>query len=438
MFSGIIRRLSEVSLWYFVLIAFALSELLTAVMSLILRGGITYDYLITGGVVSVIVASFVIYFIRRLRETEAAYTRLQREVAARKRVEDELQQSEEKYRTLVENINDVIFTINNEGKFTFFTQNVEEFIGYSPEELVGRHFIEVLTPEGAKIAVERFKRALKGEALPKIEYEIVKKDGGSLIAELSMSTLFEDGKPVGRLGIARDITERKRLYQKLLHSMKLASVGQLAAGVAHEINTPLTNISLITEALREKSSSGADGRKLESILEQIAIISKIVNNLLDFSRLTEPKTGEVDLSQLLEKALDMLSVKLKNVEVKKEYRSGLLVSGDPNQLLQVFVNLILNASQAMPHGGELSIEAKCDKGFIETIISDTGSGIAAKDIPNVFDPFFTTKGHGRGTGLGLSIARGIIEGHGGDIRVESEVGIGSTFMIILPAGGKNA
>jgi PAS domain S-box-containing protein len=562
MLSRVIHKFKTVSLWHFVWIAVVLSEILTAVMSIILRGRIYYDYLITGGVVSLIVASIVIYFIKRIRETEAVNEQLKREITERKQAEEEirrageewrntfdsildfvsvhdkdfkivkankaladflgvkpieligkhcyevfhgtkepwpncphtktlksgkamseevddpnigvplqvttspildennelvasvhiakditerkqaeeaLRNSEEKYRSLIENSHDAIFTVDTQGKFTFVNKNVKKFLGFTPDELIGRHFIETLPLESKEKALRFFGKGMKGEAGHTYELAINKKGGGIAIGELSMTTLFDDGRVVGRLGIARDITEKKKLQQKLLHSEKLASVGQLAAGVAHEINTPLTNISLTAEALKEEDCQGLAAKKLESILEQVTIISKTVENLLDFSRLTEPETGDVDLSELLEKALDMLSVKLKNIEVKKKYTSdSIVVSGDPNQLLQVFVNIILNASQAMPHGGKLGIAVKRKKNFIEATISDTGPGIAEKDIPNIFDPFFTTKDIGKGTGLGLSIAHEIIEGHGGKITVHSRVGRGSTFTVKLPAGGGNA
>lgn len=362
-----------------------------------------------------------------------------RDITMRKELERALRESEEKYRTLVESSSDVIFTVDTQGKFTFFNKKVRDVTGFTAEELVGRNFVEILPKGSQKKALKFFSMGMKGEAGHMYEIEVNTKGGGSLVVELNMTTLFDDGRVVGRLGIARDISEKKRLQERLIHSAKLASVGQLAAGVAHEINTPLANISLATEALKEGELRGPVNKKLDSILDQVNTISKIVNNLLDFSRLKEPKTRDVDIRVLLDKALDMLSMKLKKIEVKKKLPPDpVVISGDPNQLLQVFVNIILNASQAMPHGGKLEIAVNRNKEFIETVISDTGTGIHAKDIPNIFDPFFTKKGVSNGTGLGLSIAHGIIEGHNGAITVDSSVGGGSTFTIKLPLGGGNA
>jgi signal transduction histidine kinase len=231
--------------------------------------------------------------------------------------------------------------------------------------------------------------------------------------------------------LEQKIEEKTR---QLIQSEKLASVGQLAAGVAHEINNPLTNILLDAEALQRKNKDEAAKKRAAEIISQTEVVKKIVRNLLEFSRQVEPEMREIHVEELVEKTLSILSHQLRNIHVKKNLLPKLKLKGDFNQLQQVLLNIILNAIHAMPKGGTLGIDVKSMDGFAEIRVTDTGEGIPKKHLGKIFDPFFTTKKIGEGTGLGLSIALGIVQRHKGDILVESRVGKGSAFIIRLPAG----
>jgi two-component system NtrC family sensor kinase len=231
----------------------------------------------------------------------------------------------------------------------------------------------------------------------------------------------------------------KSSMDMLVQSEKLASLGQLAAGVAHEINNPLTNILLDAEAIRDMEMD-EDSRKerLDEIVSQVEVTGKIVTNLLEFSRQSEPMTMPTEIEKLIDEALEIAILNTRDVEVIKDYEGNLPeVKGDPIQLKQVFLNIILNSLQAMSKGGRLEIATGMEDEFIRISFEDTGTGISRENLDKVFDPFFTTNKVGEGTGLGLSLCLGIIERHGGKIDVQSQPGKGSVFTVRLPAGVKD-
>lgn len=222
--------------------------------------------------------------------------------------------------------------------------------------------------------------------------------------------------------------------EMLIQSEKLASLGQLAAGVAHEVNNPLTNILLGAEAVRDMDlDEDTRWERLDEIVSQAEVAAEIVNGLLVFSRQSKPEFVPVDVEELIDMALEVASHGMRGVQVIMDYEGNLPeVEGDPTQLQQVFLNIILNSVQAMPKGGRLEILTSVEDGFIKTSFEDTGTGISRENIDKVFDPFFTTKMVGEGTGLGLSICLGIVERHGGKIDVQSQPGKGSIFTVELP------
>jgi two-component system NtrC family sensor kinase len=237
----------------------------------------------------------------------------------------------------------------------------------------------------------------------------------------------------------RDEEIRRLNRQHLMRSEKLASIGRLAAGVAHEINNPLTSVLTFSSLLLKKAEDGQKD-KLEIIVKETTRCREIVRNLLNFARQGEPKKQECSINQVVESALSLAKNQLKvtenSITVKKELGELPLLRLDPNQMLEVFINIIINAVDAMAEGGELGIKTGLteDAKAIEIKISDTGYGIAKENLEKVFDPFFTTKEVGKGTGLGLAVTYGIIDGHNGSIDVESEVGKGTMFLIRLPLG----
>jgi signal transduction histidine kinase len=249
---------------------------------------------------------------------------------------------------------------------------------------------------------------------------------------------------VGRLVIMDDITERVELEAQLSQADKLSSIGLLAAGVAHEVNTPLAVISSYTQMLAKQLQG--DPQKsglLEKITRQTFRASEIVNNLLNFSRTSGSEFTEVDVNKVITDTLALLEHQFKTakINVHPELTQAISpIQGNPGRLQQVFLNLFLNAKDAMPGGGTLSVETS-NGSNVSVRVSDTGSGIAAEHIQRIYDPFFTTKaapreGQNRGTGLGLSVTYGIIQEHAGKIRVESHPGSGTTFALDFPLSRK--
>jgi two-component system NtrC family sensor kinase len=236
------------------------------------------------------------------------------------------------------------------------------------------------------------------------------------------------------------IRERRRQNQeKLMRSDRLAMIGQLAAGVAHEINNPLASILLFSRLVAQQVPPDSRMKEnLDRIEKETKRCHSIVQSLLDFSRQHEPSVERVDINALLDSTLILFESQylFHNIQVTKNYHPDLpAIQADPSQLQQVFMNVIINAVDAMKGKGQLTIETgpSGEDGFIEISISDAGCGIAPENINRIFDPFFTTKGVGHGTGLGLSVSYGIIQRHNGDIAVSSAPGVGSTFTITLPS-----
>jgi two-component system NtrC family sensor kinase len=238
---------------------------------------------------------------------------------------------------------------------------------------------------------------------------------------------------------ARDEEIGRLNRQHLMRSEKLASIGRLAAGIAHEINNPLTSVLTFSSLLLRKAEDGQK-EKLDIIVTETTRCREIVRRLLNFSRQTEPRKENCNINLVVESALSLtknqLKVRENSITVRKELGELPLLQLDPNQMLEVFINIIINAVDAMVKGGELAIRTGLteDAKAVEIRISDTGYGIAEENLEKVFDPFFTTKEVGKGTGLGLAVTYGIIDGHNGSIDVESEVGKGTMFVIRLPLG----
>jgi signal transduction histidine kinase/CheY-like chemotaxis protein len=230
--------------------------------------------------------------------------------------------------------------------------------------------------------------------------------------------------------------ELRAAQEQLLQSEKLASIGQLAAGVAHEINNPMGVILGFAQGILKTLPEEEPLRKPLTTIEKESLRCKrIVQNLLDFARHSEPTLQLTNINELIDASCDLVEHQnsLQNVQLVKGYNPALpSIMADPNQLQQVFINVMLNSYQAMPDGGTLHITTRTVGSELQVIFADTGTGIPPENVQNIFDPFFTTKEVGEGTGLGLSVSYGIIKAHGGDIEVESQVGKGTTFIIKLP------
>jgi signal transduction histidine kinase len=250
--------------------------------------------------------------------------------------------------------------------------------------------------------------------------------------QITTTTLSGPDGKMQLLGLIHDITQIKKFEEQMSHSEKLASIGRLTAGIAHEIGNPLTSVFSFLQILREVETEEFKKGNLDTILFHINRIADIVRQLSGLSKLPPAAFKKVQINDLIESSLGLLQYdkRAKPIEVRKELSELPEIVSDANQLTQVFVNFILNAVDAMPEGGTLIIRSRENKDDIEVEIADTGVGIPRENLQRVFDPFFTTKD--KGTGLGLSVSYGIIKRLGGDISVESEVDKGTSFTLNIP------
>ncbi|MEJ2314146.1 MAG: ATP-binding protein [Nitrospirota bacterium] len=242
------------------------------------------------------------------------------------------------------------------------------------------------------------------------------------------------GSQRGYVLVLEDVTEKKKIQEELFRTSKHASVGRLAAGVSHEVGNPLASISSLVQELQAEDVSDFVKDSLGTISQHIERIARIVRNLGDFARLYPREKAPTKLDKILESTLNLAryDARFKKIEITTDVREVPELMIDPDQMQQVFLNLILNARDAMPEGGRLGISLRPLDGSVEIAVSDTGSGIDPEIKDHIFDPFFTAKAGNRGTGLGLSISYSIIRDHGGTIDVQSEKGKGTTFLIRLP------
>jgi len=227
------------------------------------------------------------------------------------------------------------------------------------------------------------------------------------------------------------LKEKEQLEKQLLQADKLATIGQLAAGVAHEINNPLGNISLYTQMLLKKTGDENTKEKLNVIADEANRAAQIVKGLLDFARQSELKLTPININKEIGKVLSILTPQLKDIKVKTAFEPLPLILADSGQIQQVIMNFLTNSIQSIIENGEIIIKTSAKQDHVEISISDNGCGIPDENLDKVFDPFFTTKEQGKGTGLGLSISYGIIKRHSGSIEVQSEAGKGTTFTIKL-------
>jgi len=313
----------------------------------------------------------------------------------------------------------------------------ERIYGYSKDEVIGRKPNVVASGGTDRAVYSRMWRDLVDLKGGSWSGELLNRDrqGVDHPVLLTITAIrAPDGSITHFLGVAVDLTERRAWERGAMHSERLASLGQLAAGVAHEINTPLANIMLIAESIRRRSGDAWTQGRVDSVLQQTESAAKIVRGLLDFARRPEARIGEVDLSELVPRSVGFLRGK-QSVDVEVEVMvptESVVVRADPEQINQVITNLLNNAYDALDGHGRLVVNVRATPEWAYIRVSDSGPGIPPEVRAHLFEPFITTKPEGKGTGLGLAICHGIVESHGGSIEVESEPGQGTTFDVRLP------
>jgi two-component system cell cycle sensor histidine kinase/response regulator CckA len=373
-----------------------------------------------------------------------------RDITAWKATEEDLISSQEQYRELFENANDIIYTHDLAGRLTSLNKAGELLIGYSREETLGMNVSGIVAEEYKTLLREMTERKIGGEAKTTYEVEIVTKQGVRIPLELSTRLIFQMGKPVAVQGIARDITERRRIESHLVQSQKMEAIGRLAGGVAHDFNNLLTVIAGYSQWMVDDLPKDSEfAESASEILLAANRAAALTNQLLAFSRNQVIQPVIVNLNSLVAELDPMLRRVIgEDIEMTAVMSPDLgLVKADPGQIEQVILNLVVNARDAMPTGGKLAIETAnaeidesyarlhldCPPGpYIMLTVSDSGCGIDDRVKPHIFDPFFTTKETGKGTGLGLSTVYGIVKQCGGCVRVESEPGAGALFTLYFP------
>lgn len=362
------------------------------------------------------------------------------DITDRREMERRLHRQQEFARSLVQSFPDLIVVLDTAGRYTYVSSRVTELLGYTQDELLGQRLGERTRPEDRPAILELYEQLLTGRRRHgTIEYQTMTKQGQWRLFRASASPLFDaQGKIAGVVASARDVTELKRLEQQVLQTEKLAAMGQMIAGVAHELNNPLTAILGVSDLLRERVEDDSSRRQLDLVHQQARRAAHIVQNLLAYSRPPTLNKTLLNLADLAERTVRLQEYSLRSgkITVQFEHGDGLaLVEGDPNQLTQVLLNLLINAEQAIRsvrERGVIRVRVAESQGIVTLLVEDDGPGIAPEAMPKIFDPFFTTKRPGRGTGLGLSICLAVVKEHGGKMEAENRAEGGARFTVHLP------
>jgi two-component system NtrC family sensor kinase len=363
------------------------------------------------------------------------------DISQRKKLQQELKKSEEKYHTIFDNVPVSIFLIDANGKVVDVNRYHVDVIMknlMSKEEYVDRHILDFDFLKGTMMG-EKFTELLKGKHFYIREaYFPDSYRGGPKCYNIQGTPLLANGRVTGAIVLLADVTDLKKLQRELMQSEKLSALGEMISGVAHELNNPLTSVLGYSQLFQQYDVSQDLKEDLNKIRSEAERCHRIVQSLLSFARRHKPGKIYTGINGVIENALELMAYELKvnNIEVIKELDMNLpFTMVDPYQLQQVLLNLINNAYHAMitdKGKGKLVVKSTQNQQKIEISLNDNGPGISLENLPKIFDPFFSTKESGEGTGLGLSLSYGIIKEHQGEILVESELGKGSTFIIKLP------
>ncbi len=374
-----------------------------------------------------------------------------RDITDRKNTEKALTESEEKYRMLVENASDAIFIAQDE-VVKFANPITEALTGYSEAELAAIPFVNLIHPEDRQLVLDRHKQRLSGKVLPAIySFRIFNKAGETSWVQLNTVLIVWEKRPA-TLNFLRDITRLRRMEEQLHAAQKMEALGTLSGGIAHDFNNLLMgiqgNASLI---VHNKDSSHPDYGKVKNIEKYIQNGAALTRQLLNLAKGGKYELKSLDLNELLEETSQMFGRTRKDIHIQKRYQEDIWpIEADPGQIRQVFLNIYVNAGQAMPDSGEMVLETRnviLEKShlasfelapgrYVKASVKDTGSGMDETVKKRAFEPFFTTKGLGSGTGLGLASAHGIVTNHKGAIHIDSRVGAGTVISIYMPVSGK--
>jgi PAS domain S-box-containing protein len=398
-----------------------------------------------GGKITVLLSA---HTIRDSAGKVVGYEGVNIDITQRKQLERELRETNDFRKRLIESSPYAIIATDITGNIIVFNRAAEELSGYRAEEVLGRiHITQIYQPGVAKEVMKMLRSPDYGGIgrLTGSEFKMVHKGGKEIPIHLSAAIVYQDGEEVASVGIFTDLRPRMVMEQKLQETQlqliqleKLRSLGEMAAGVAHEINNPLGGIliyaSLLLEGLAPDDAKRAD---LARIVQETTRCQEIVKSLLEFARQSGPKKELIDINSAITDGLHFLEnqATFHNIEIIKELAPSLpALLGNAGQLKQVFLNIMINAADAMQARGTLTIKTFLAKDGTKVVIefTDTGGGIPQDILPRIFDPFFTTKKVGEGTGLGLSMSYGIVKEHQGDIEVDTVRGSGTTFRVLLP------
>ncbi len=358
------------------------------------------------------------------------------------------------FRSFFENMPSPLCSFDETGNILFLNKPFESLLGVEEKEVKGGNFIEMITHEALSARLqEAIQSVFRGERINDIHWKVPLASGEPRHFSLSMFPISRrPGHVSFGIAILVDITQRKALEHALVQTEKMAALGTLATGLAHEIGTPMNVILGRAESLLRHTQEEKTAKGLMIIVEQIDRMTHLIERLLAFARRKPIKREQIDINRLIKKGIQMLEqqVKAKGIVFTTALDPSLpLIWGDGEQILQVFVNLFMNAIDAMFDGGEIKIQSFLTRmeqakptqskpeapinQMVQILLKDSGCGVDAVHLDNIFDPFFTTKPVGKGTGLGLAVAHGIIREHGGQIEISSAIGEGTTFCIRLPA-----
>ena len=369
------------------------------------------------------------------------------DISERKRMEKELREANEFLTRLIESSVDGIIVADTEGKVLIFNAGAENILGYKTDEVVGKINIRSIYPPGvAKEVMQKLRSREFGGVGKLSSFPLLfrRKDGELIECDLSASLIYdEEGNEIVSVGIFKDLSERLGIERELiktrealLQAEKLAAMGRLTSQIAHELNNPIYGIMNTLELLKSEVPPESKRRRiLELSLSETVRLSEMLRSMLSFSKPEEEKRIPTKINELIEGILLVMEKQMRevNIRVMTAFQKDIPeVMASTNQIRQVMLNMIKNAKESMPSGGALNVRTMGNAENVTIIIRDTGAGIPEEIRDKIFDAFFTTKQKVKGVGLGLSVCYGIIKDHGGDIRVESEIGKGTHFIITLP------